>query len=140
VADLDAKLPPSSSDVMKKSENRREWFVNAASDFLSHMEVDDTLARPLLYIFLAHGVILDTIPLPFRAQSLPAFPPMLDSYLRNKFFPSLFVCLDRSLPKSPTFRVVDLDGRVFLHLLKAVPPLSSTKRSHREFDWPEIRL
>ena len=70
---------------------------------------------------------LDKIPLPLRAQPLPSLSSNIESYLRFKFFPSIFLCLNRSFPNKPTFSAVDLDGRVFLHLLQAVPPRSSVE-------------
>lgn len=131
-ADLNKALPHSPSTA---SESRTDWLVNSARALLDLVEKEtkdkkkmkDTLVVPLLYIFLAHGVTLDKIPLPLRAQPLPAFTSDLEHYLRDNFLPSLFDCLHRTLPSKPTFRDVDLDGRVFLHLLQAVPPQSSIK-------------
>ncbi|KAF8505147.1 hypothetical protein JB92DRAFT_2966409 [Gautieria morchelliformis] len=123
---LNAKLPPLLSNIRTTSENRTEWLLNAARAVLAGVDPGDSLARPFLYIFLAHGVILDTLPVSVRAQRLPTFSSEVEGYLRNKFLPSLFISLERSFPDMPTFRDVDLDGRVFFHLLKAIPPQSLT--------------
>ncbi|KAF8511366.1 hypothetical protein JB92DRAFT_2934736 [Gautieria morchelliformis] len=123
---LNAKLPPRLSNIRTTSENRTEWLLNAARAVLAGVEPGDSLARPFLYIFLAHGVILDTLSVSVRAQRLPTFSPEVEGYLRNKFLPSLFISLERSFPDMPTFRDVDLDGRVFFHLLTAIPPQSLT--------------
>jgi ATP-dependent RNA helicase DDX60 len=106
--------------------SRTEWLSNAASAFLDSVEADDTLSRPLLYVFLAHALILHTIPLSLRAQPLPILFPEMESYLREKFLPLLFECLERSVPDKLTFHDTDLDGRLFLHLLQAVPSGLST--------------
>lgn len=117
---LEMNLTP--SVIETSSLTRTEWLSNASSAFLNSVEADDTLAYPCLFVFLAHGLILDTIHVSLRAQPLPSLSPEIEGYLREKFFHILFECLQRSLPSRPTFHDTDLDVRVFLHLLRAVPP------------------
>jgi ATP-dependent RNA helicase DDX60 len=123
---LNAKLSPGLSNVRTLSADRTQWLLNAARAVLAGVQPGDSLARPFLYIFLAHGVILATLPISVRAQKLPTFSSEVEFYLRNKFLPSLFIFLERSFPDMPTFSDVDLDGRVFFHLLKAIHPQSLT--------------
>lgn len=124
---LEMNLTP--SVIETRSLTRTEWLSNASSAFLNSVEADDILAYPCLFVFLAHGLILHTIHVSLRAQPLPSLSPEIEGYFRDKFFPVLFECLQRSLPSRPTFHDTDLDVRVFLHLLRAVPPGLATSEA-----------
>lgn len=93
-------------------------MLRSAQRFLTLGGPSDALACPVLCTFLAHALILDTIPIELRAQPRPHLHPGLERYLQETFLPRIFHCLEGSLPDSPTFQDIDLDGRIFLCLLE----------------------
>lgn len=74
--------------------------------------------QELLYIFVAHCVLLKQIPLTVRAQPLPALHPELMTILRDDFLPNIFTRVEQLSALHGQF--IDIDGRIFLSLLKFI--------------------
>ncbi|KAL8287587.1 hypothetical protein RQP46_003445 [Phenoliferia psychrophenolica] len=106
-------------------------------DVLSHMSsiflaqptvAGDALAPTLLFLYLAHAALLETLPLAVRAQLVPKASAELEKYLESSFLPPLFKSLTASidsLPDEDPLPALDLDGRIFFLLLLDVLASSS---------------
>ena len=81
----------------------------------------------LLYIFMAHILLLPGIPIENRAQPSLQFDAKLTNQLRTSFLPIVFTTLNETQAKhSP----IPIDGRIFLSLLSFFlehPALSSSQ-------------
>jgi hypothetical protein len=80
-------------------------------------ELSDASSHALLRIFVAHCVLLPSLPVSARAQSLPALPQELQKVLVDKFLPAVFVAT-RGVADRADGRWLDVDGRVFAALLR----------------------
>lgn len=113
--------PPASSKVS-------DILISAAETLLKTSFKDDTLATSLLFVYLAHTELLNTIPLISRAQRLPALTKELEQYLETKFLATLYRSLAAvvdCLPELEALPALVLDGRIFTLLLLDVLTSSS---------------
>lgn len=110
--------------VAPESPSMAHIVATASKLFLS---LDSTKASPLdstlLFLYLAHLLLIQHLSLAARAQCLPAFSEALGSYLEASFLPPLYASLAATVG---TFDVTqemddfDVDGRIFLILATEV--------------------
>lgn len=113
-----ATVSPLSPSSAPSSTSSSDLLAHAAQTFLGVQS--DTLSSSLLFIYLAHATLLDSIPLASRAQRLPTPSAELSTYLDTTFLPTLYQSLSAAidaLPLQSPFPALDLDGRLFFLLL-----------------------
>lgn len=113
-----ATISPFSPASEPSSASSSDLLSNAAQTFLGIQS--DALSSSLLFIYLAHAALLDSIPLASRAQRLPTPSAELSTYLDTTFLPTLYQSLSATidaLPLQAPFPSLDLDGRLFFLLL-----------------------
>jgi hypothetical protein len=116
-----ALVPYTLSTDISPTATSQEIIARAASTFLEHQS--DDISSALLYIYLAHVALLDSIALETRAQHIPTASKELQAYLESTFLPTLYQSLDAtvtSIPIDGSFPSFDLDGRLFFLLLMDV--------------------
>ncbi|KAI0703425.1 hypothetical protein BC835DRAFT_1024109 [Cytidiella melzeri] len=114
-------LPVSFTDL--KSNEVREGavgnnvMVRVVEDMLllgsSH---DASLDHTLLYVFIAHMILLPTLAVGDRARHYRKLHPTLNTHLRSSFLPKVLFVLERRYARCE----LDIDGRIFLELLASV--------------------
>ncbi|KAG8870515.1 hypothetical protein FRB97_009692, partial [Tulasnella sp. 331] len=115
------------------SHTTKTWLTEAIYDFLSDGDetLSDVITNTIIYLFIAHVLLLSRLPISDRAQSYPLLHLKLQEGLRQTMLPILFERLADGLPVlTPSEREIvrlDLDGRVFLHLLHFVIAKPSAK-------------
>lgn len=88
----------------------------------------DTIPPALLFLFVAHSLLLEDLSLQNRAQPNQPLHPALSSLLNRRVLPSLFSHLVNTAHSATHF--IPIDGRIFISLLAFVAntpekPLSS---------------
>lgn len=94
--------------------NQQSWIEHVVRDVLANRRTGMEFTGELLWIFVAHILILPTLSLQERARRLDILHPKLQNILMTAFLPSVFIELEHALPSSGD---LDLDGHVFVALL-----------------------
>ena len=98
--------------------DRDAWLIQAARAYLQHIDANDSLSRPVLHVFLAHAVLLQSLDVSDRCLEPCVLDRALTDFIKTKFYPTMFLFL-RARLSGVTFRP-DIDGRIFSHLLCAI--------------------
>jgi hypothetical protein len=72
--------------------------------------------KELLYAFLAHCILLETISVEERARDMAAAHPGLTKIMVKSFLPTIWFAMDNAVSSRNGFR--DVDGRIYLDLIK----------------------
>ncbi|KDE02846.1 hypothetical protein MVLG_06636 [Microbotryum lychnidis-dioicae p1A1 Lamole] len=108
---------------LPSSSTTADILASAAKAVLVH---DDPITKALLYVFVAHCYVIQTISLEARAQRIPTPSTDLASTI-SSFYGTLFAALAGAVQRIPlddSLSSFDVDGRLFLSLLIEV--LTST--------------
>ncbi|KIJ46122.1 hypothetical protein M422DRAFT_165687 [Sphaerobolus stellatus SS14] len=100
-------------------QTREDWIRQSLREYLSRTsfpEIDYILA----FVFFAHTLLLRNLPLELRAQPCPILPQKLLNHLQEHFLPAVFTALAHFVPTNTEYPKVDLDGRLFLLILRAI--------------------
>ncbi|KAG9000216.1 hypothetical protein FRB94_005612 [Tulasnella sp. JGI-2019a] len=106
-----------------QSHTTKTWLVEAVHQFLTDEDdpSNDVITNTVVYLYIAHALLLTRISIGDRAQTLPSLNSKFQRGLYKMILPRLYERLAKGLPflgPDEKERVrLDLDGRVFLHLL-----------------------
>ncbi|KAG8869503.1 hypothetical protein FRB97_001094 [Tulasnella sp. 331] len=115
-----------------RSHTTKSWISEAIHQLLDGENVpsEDVTTNTIFYLFIAHALLLPHIAIEDRAQSYPHLHPTLHCNLREKILPMLFrrLAYGIGLLESGAKDGVrlDIDGRIFLHLLHFVVATSTS--------------
>jgi hypothetical protein len=92
-----------------------EWLVKASTIFWS-ISASSTVDATLLFIFIAHVIILESISVEERAQPPVVLHPKLTTYISETFLPLVFLATESAI--SGTCLIPQIDGRIFICLIR----------------------
>jgi len=116
-ANITEKVEESFEEELEAADDEESWTSDSAKAFLSTTNgADGPLRRAILWVFLAHGILLRSLPLELRSQAEPSLPPVLVSTLTRHILPDLLTAFGLCLPNELTTQP-PIDGRIFGLLL-----------------------
>lgn len=106
---------------------RRSVALSTTDDSRSEIEVDNVIgdfittpmtepSSSLLYLFSAHCLLLEQLPLNLRSQPLPFLHSGLVKHLLSDFLPDVFSRIEEVCARRKKY--IDIDGRIFLALVR----------------------
>ncbi len=111
------KVEESFEEEVEAADDEESWTPDSAKAFLSTTNsADGPLRRAILWVFLAHGILLRSLPLELRSQAEASLPPALVSTLTKHILPDLLTAFGLCLPNELTTQP-PIDGRIFGLLL-----------------------
>ena len=111
------KAEESFEEEVEPADNDESWASDAAKAFLSATSsADRSFRRTILWVFIAHGILLRSLPLELRSQPEASLPPALVSNLTKHILPDLLTAFGLSIPSELTTQP-PVDGRIFGLLL-----------------------
>lgn len=116
-AGITEKVEESFEEEVEAADDEESWTSDSAKAFLSTTNsTDGSLRRAILWVFLAHGILLRSLPLELRSQAEAGLPPALVSTLTRHILPDLLTAFGLCLPNELTIQP-SIDGRIFSLLL-----------------------
>ena len=116
-AGITEKAEESFEEEVEAAEDEESWTPDSAKAFLSTADsADGPLRRAILWVFLAHGILLRSLPLELRSQPEACLPPALVSTLTKHILPDLATAFSLCIPNELTTQP-PIDGRIFGLLL-----------------------
>jgi len=123
-----ANDPDSSGDSdsdSTPSQSLLGWPLKAARDYLSNNPPTPPRSA-LLFAFLTHTHLLQTMELSLRSQPAPSLPPDILDLLTTEFLPEFFKSLQKTIPDDVD-GAPSIDGRIYGILLNELIPCDSDK-------------
>ena len=102
---------------VESADDEESWTSNSAKAFLfATSSADGSLRRAIVWVFLAHSILLRLLPLELRSQPEASLPPALVSMLTKEILPDLLTAFGLNIPNELT-TPPPVDGRIFGLLL-----------------------
>ena len=116
-AGITERVEESFEEEVETADDEESWSSDAAKAFLSATSgANGSLRRATLWVFLAHGILLRSLPLELRSQPEASLPPALVTTLTKHILPDLLTAFGLSIPNELTTQPL-VDGRIFGLLL-----------------------
>ena len=116
-AGITEKVEGAFEEEIESAEDDESWSSDAAKAFLSATSgANASLRRTILWVFLAHSILLRSLSLELRSQPEASLPPALVSTLTKHILPDLLTAFGLSIPDELTTQP-PVDGRIFGLLL-----------------------
>jgi hypothetical protein len=124
-ASITGKAEEAFEEEVESADDEESWTSDAAKAFLSvTSSADGPLRRTIVWVFLAHSILLRSLPLELRSQPEASLPPALVSALTKDVLPDLLTAYGLSIPNELTTQP-PVDGRIFgLLLAQLIQPNS----------------
>ena len=116
-ASITEKVEGAFDEEVESADDEESWSSGAAKAFLSATNgANGSLRRTILWVFLAHSIVLRSLSLELRSQPEASLPPALVSTLTKHILPDLLTAFGLSIPDELTTQP-PVDGRIFGLLL-----------------------